>query len=111
MSEKRKLDRKKKRIKVRYGVDVPKRLGFTEDLTAIGLFVITAQPEKPGIKLKLQITLPDGEEVLALAQVLWGKKVPAQMIHLARKGGMGLKFIAFQAGEAAFKAYVAGLSR
>jgi len=111
MVEKRERVRRKKRVKVRYGVDVPKRMGFTDDLTAQGLFLITAQPEPPGSKLKLLIFLPNGEEVLAIARVQWGKKVPANMVHIARKGGMGLRLLSFESGESAFKNYLAELQR
>ena len=109
MAEKREKERRKKRLKLRFGTDEPKRMAFTEDLTGQGLFVITGQPEKPGTKLVLQFYLPDGKEALAYGRVQWAKKVPANLVRIAKKGGMGVKLIRFESGEAAFREFLADL--
>lgn len=102
MAEKRERKRKRKRLKLRFGVDYPKRVAFTEDLSNYGLFIITAQPELPGSKLLLQITLPGEEEVIARGRVQWAKKVPPSLVHIAKKGGMGVRVTHFESGEKAF---------
>jgi len=109
MAEKRDLSRQKKRIKIRFGTDSPKRVAFSEDVTDCGLFVITGQPERPGQRLVLQLTLPNEAEVIARGRVQWAKKVPANLLHVAKKGGMGVCLLKFEAGEEAYHEFVASL--
>jgi Tfp pilus assembly protein PilZ len=109
MAEKRGRERKRKRLKLRFGTEYPKRVAFTEDLSTGGLFIITAQPELPGTKLLLQITLPDEEEVIARGRVQWAKKVPANLVHIAKKGGMGVRITQFESGEQVFKKLITEL--
>jgi Tfp pilus assembly protein PilZ len=109
--EKRERVRKKKRLKLRFGTDYPKRVAFTEDLSSCGLFIITAQPELPGTKLLLQIVLPDDEEVIVRGRVQWAKKVPPNLVHIAKKGGMGVRLTQFESGENAFKNLIAEMRR
>lgn len=111
MAEKRELTRKRKRLKVRFGTEYPKRVAFTEDMSGCGLFVITAQPALPGSKLLLQVILPNEEEVIVRGRVQWAKKVPANLVHIAKKGGMGVRLTHFEAGESAFKKLLAELRR
>ena len=75
MAEKRVPGRKKKRLKVRFGVDYLKRVAFTRDASAQGLHVITSQPERPGTKVMLEIQLPDNSRVLASGVVRWARRV------------------------------------
>jgi len=109
MSEKRDIKRKRKRLKLRFGVDYPKRVAFTEDVSERGIFIITGQPERPGTMLILEITLPDDEQVIAFGRVRWAKKVPPNLVRLANKGGMGVLIIRFEGGEQIFKDFVADL--
>jgi hypothetical protein len=109
MSEKRDLKRKRKRLKLRFGVDYPKRVAFTEDLSERGLFIITGQPEPPGAMLLLEITLPDEQQVVAYGRVRWAKKVPPNLVRLANKGGMGVLLSRFESGEQAYRNLIADL--
>ena len=102
MTDKREIKRKRKRLKVRFGVDYPKRMAFTEDMSEHGLFVITGQPELPGAKLLLQIILPNEQEVIARGRVHWAKRVPPNLVRIAKKGGMGVRLTQFESGEQAF---------
>ena len=111
MTEKRAQKRKRKRLKLRFGVDYPKRVAFTEDISERGIFVITGQPERPGIELLLEITLPDETQVIAYGRVRWAKKVPPNLLHLANKGGMGILFNRFESGGKPFLDFVAELQR
>jgi len=111
MSDKRGIVRKHKRLKLRFGRDYPKRVAFTEDLSGCGLFIITGQPEHPGSVVLLQIVLPDEQEVIVRGRVQWAKKVPANLVRVAKKGGMGVRLTHFESGEQAYKAFVAELRR
>ncbi len=91
--------RTRKRLKVRFGVDEPKRVAFTEDITRLGMFIITGRPERPGTLLQIELTLPDEEHVLVTGRVRWAKKVPAHLLRVATKGGMGIRIQRFDKGE------------
>jgi len=103
--------RKKKRLKVRFGIDSPKRVAFTGDISSGGLYIITGQPERPGEKLLIQICLPDEQEVILSGRVRWAKKVPPNLIRLANKAGMGIELIQFKMGEQALVDYLDTLRR
>lgn len=111
MAEKRNLKRKKKRLKLRFGIDYPKRVAFSEDISDHGLFIITSQPERPGSKLLIELILPNEEQVVAYGRVQWAKKIPPNLVRIAKKGGMGVRLIRFEAGEEAYKALIAELWR
>lgn len=101
--------RKKKRLKVRFGVDYPKRVAFTGDASMGGLYIITGQPERPGSKLLIELNLPDDQQVIAYGRVRWAKKVPPNLIRVANKAGMGVQFVKFEAGEHHFEEFLATL--
>ncbi|MCW8859679.1 MAG: pilus assembly protein PilZ [Deltaproteobacteria bacterium] len=109
MTVERNRVRKKKRLKVRFGVDYPKRIAFTGDASAVGLYIITGQPERPGSKLLIELSLPDEQQVIAFGRVRWAKKVPPNLIRVANKAGMGVQLTKFEAGEQIFKDYLATL--
>ncbi|MDA3902642.1 MAG: PilZ domain-containing protein [Desulfuromusa sp.] len=111
MVTKRSPTRKKKRLKVRFGVDYPKRVAFTGDVSDGGLYIITGQPEHPGAKLLIEINLPDEQQVIVFGRVRWAKKVPPNLIRLANKAGMGVQLTQFETGQEALKDYLETLSR
>ncbi len=106
MAEKRDIKRKRKRLKIRFGVEYPKRVAFTEDLSKDGMFVITGQPERPGSLIIIDMTLPDETEVIAYGRVRWAKKVPPNLVRVASKGGMGIALLRFDKGQEAYRALV-----
>ena len=107
----RSLVRKKKRLKVRFGVDYPRRVAFSGDISDGGLYIITGQPERPGAKLLIEINLPDEQQVIVYGRVRWAKKVPPNLIRLANKAGMGVQLTQFEAGQQALGDYLATLQR
>jgi hypothetical protein len=111
MAEKRDIKRKRKRVKVRFGIEEAKKVAFTDDISFDGIFIKTAAPEKPGQQLKLDIFLPDETLVQCTGRIHWAKRVPPNMLRLVGKGGMGLKIISYAQGEQAYKTFVEGLHR
>jgi len=107
----RKPPRKKKRLKVRFGVDYPRRVAFTGDASPGGLHIITGQPERPGAKLLIEINLPDEQQVIVFGRVRWAKKVPPNLIRLANKAGMGVQLTQFELGQQALEDYLETLRR
>lgn len=98
--------RKNKRLKVRFGVDYPKRVAFTGDVSAGGLHIITGRPERPGTNLLIEITLPDEQSVIVYGRVHWAKKVPPNLVRLANNVGMGIRLTKFETGQQAFEDYL-----
>lgn len=101
--------RRRKRLKLRFGVDYPRRVAFTGDASARGLYIITGQPERPGTKLLIELNLPDEYQVILYGRVRWAKKVPPNLIRVAKKAGMGVEIIKYEAGEKQYKEFLAAL--
>lgn len=93
--------RQRKRIPLRYGIDAPRKIAFTDDVSHEGLFIRTALAVKPGTRLVIELTPPEGV-ILLCAEVRWAKKVPPEMLHKL-KGGVGLQILAFQSGEDVYR--------
>lgn len=98
----RDIKRIKKRISIRFGIDEAVRLAFTEDISMTGMFIKTPNIIPPNSRVKIKFDLPEGSRVELEARVMWAKKVPANLFHLAKKGGMGVRFLRFHSGEDAF---------
>lgn len=105
MADKRDIRRIKKRISIRFGIDNAARVAFTEDISMTGMFIKTANVTPPNTRIIIEFVLPDGSRVELEARVMWAKKVPANLFHLVKKSGMGVRFLHFHAGEDAFDDY------
>ena len=105
MAEKRDIRRIKKRISIRFGIDETVRVAFTEDVSMTGMFITSPYVITPNTKIKIQFDLPEGSRVEVEARVMWAKKVPANLFHLVKKSGMGVRFLRFHSGEEAFDDY------
>src|SRR6185369_16823193 len=93
--------RLKKRVTVRFGEDAAQKLAFTEDLSRSGIFIKTAQIVPPGRSIKVEFMLDDAVVKLE-GTVIWAKKVPANLIRLVQKCGMGVRITRFLEGEDAY---------
>lgn len=105
MADKREISRHKKRLSIRFGIDEPNRVGFTEDISISGMFIKTPNTVPPNSKIKIAFELPVDQKVVVEARVMWAKKVPQNMFHLVKKSGMGVRFLRFHAGEDVFHRY------
>ena len=103
MANKRDIIRLRKRLSIRFGIEEPARLAFTEDISLEGMFVKTVNICPPGSLIKLELTLADDRRVLMEGRVMWAKKVPPQLIHLSKKCGMGVRITRFLAGEEEYR--------
>lgn len=75
----------------RYGPTRPERTAFTTNISKTGAFLRTNQVLKPGTTIQVEFVFPEQPYSL-WAQVMWAKKVPAQMAHILLCG-MGVRFI------------------
>lgn len=105
MADKRDIRRIRKRISIRFGIDKAVRVAFTEDVSMTGMFIKTANIAPPNSKIEIEFELPSGTKVELEARVMWARKVPQNLFHLVKKGGMGVRFLRFHSGEDAFDDY------
>jgi Tfp pilus assembly protein PilZ len=108
MAEKRIIKRVRRRLSLRFGLDKPVRMAFTEDVTEHGLFIKTTNLYQPGTRMLIELILPDEVRVNLIGMVRWSKKVPPNMIHLVKKAGMGVKILHFVTGEEDFRQFILG---
>jgi hypothetical protein len=105
VADKRDIRRIKRRITIRFGIDEAVRVAFTEDVSMTGMFIKTPNVITPNSRIVIEFELPEGSRVELEARVMWAKKVPANLFHLVKKSGMGVRFIRFNSGEDAFDDY------
>jgi len=91
----RKSVRHRKRLKLRYGTEHTSQLAFTEDFCRDGFFIKTTGVLHPGTMVQVELFTPDNIPLTLEVQVVWGKRVPGSLIHLAKKGGMGVRILKF----------------
>ncbi len=108
MPERRSTKRRPKRLRLRYGPEKPERYALTEDISTDGLFIKTSSALFPGRTVTIEITHRDGSTTLLVARVMWIKRVPASLAHMARKAGMGVKIIRFIEGEELYRQLCSG---
>jgi hypothetical protein len=111
VSEKRDIQRFRKRLSLKFGIEAPNKVAFTEDLSQDGLFVKTVYPSPPGSRIHIELTMPDGNIVLMEGMSRWRKSVPPQVIHLVKKCGMGIKILKFISGEESYRLFVSKLNK
>ncbi|PLY03170.1 MAG: pilus assembly protein PilZ [Desulfuromonas sp.] len=101
MTEKRTGQDKRVNIKltVNFGTRDISNLGFTEDISASGIFLKTARVYPVGTNLKIEITTDDGEIIRILGYVHWSKEVPPNLVWTVNDAGMGIQIIRFVCGQ------------
>jgi hypothetical protein len=104
-NDKRDIVRLKKRITVRFGIEEPNRVAFTEDVSGTGMFIKTPNICPPNTKIRIEFEVANNKVELE-ARVMWAKKVPQNLFHLVKKSGMGVRFLRFYSGEEHFNSYV-----
>lgn len=105
MADKRDIQRQKKRIAVKFGLEEATRTAFSEDISLTGMFIRTPNICVPNSKIVIEFNVEDAT-VNIVARVMWAKKVPANLFHLVKKCGMGVRFLKINSGEEAFSALI-----
>lgn len=90
-TNKRVLNRAKRRMMVRYGASSADKTAFTKNVSETGIFLQTNQVFKPGSTIQIEIQFPK-QSFCMWARVVWAKTVPQQLAHVL-ECGMGLRFI------------------
>ncbi len=105
MAEKRDSKRQRKRFAIKYGVKVPEKFGFTEDISRQGLFIKGNFVFPPRTVLTIAFSGPGGEPIEIKGSVRWAKKVPPNLMRMAKKAGMGIRIQEFVQGEDAYQTF------
>lgn len=111
MTEKRYPVRHRKRLSVRFGIGQANRVAFTEDLSMSGMFIRSLNVCPPNTRLLIDLLLEDENRVVLEARVMWARKVPQNLFHLARKCGMGVRILHFLSGEEHFRRVCDGMRK
>ena len=84
--ERRKTPRHRQRLTVRYSASGSKSTGFTEDISAGGLFVVSRKLVQAGTMLTLEIQLPDSSVVQVIGAVTRRRRVPTAVQSFLSNG-------------------------
>ncbi len=90
--EKRRHRRYSKRFKVKFGEKTFTHNGFSGDVSATGMFVVTAQGPKIGTRMHLEITM-DQDRVLYFEAIVARLALVAPELRQVMKGGFGVRFL------------------
>jgi PilZ domain-containing protein len=89
--DRRRIDRDRRRISVRYGSEAARFLGYTQEMGEKGLFLQGNQLFPPGTVLSMELELPEGIRS-ARGMVRWVKEVPPAF-RRSMRGGMGIELL------------------
>lgn len=110
MSDKRLIHRRRKRVALSFGTDGAMiRKAFTEDISPTGMFIKTANVCSPNTIITIELLL-DQQPICFDARVMWARRVPQNLFHLAKKGGMGVRIIRFHNGRDHYEMLCSSLS-
>ncbi len=84
------------------------RKAFSEDISPQGMFIKTINVSNPNTVLRIELI--HNEQVISLdARVMWARRVPQNLFHLAKKAGMGVRILHFHSGKEQYLALCASL--
>ncbi|MBK7863836.1 MAG: PilZ domain-containing protein [Archangiaceae bacterium] len=90
--EKRRHRRYARRFRVRYGERTLQHSGFTSDVSATGMFVVTSPVPKLGTRLHVEVSL-DNDRQLYFEGMVARMTLVAPELRSVMKGGFGLRFL------------------
>ncbi|MBM4310170.1 MAG: PilZ domain-containing protein [Deltaproteobacteria bacterium] len=98
MSDKRLFKRIKKTLQISIRSESGTHSALTEDVSAAGFFIKTQKVFPPGTILEISLK-GTAEPIEMSCRVVWARKVPSNLFHLANKNGMGVLITEFKTGE------------
>ena len=78
-------------LEVDYCADDTYLFAYMTDISAMGIFIRTNNPEAPGTRLNLRFTPPGGETLELLGEVIWIN--PLRPGAYESEPGMGVQFV------------------
>ncbi len=103
MTERRKEERHKKRLQLRFAIEDVTTMGFTDDIAGEGIFIRSATVQPVGTLITMELTTPHNEKVVLEGTVQWAIRLPPTMLRQGKKGGMGIKISRFLSGEESYR--------
>ncbi len=103
MTERRKEERYRKRLRLRLSTENRSTMGFTDDISGEGIFVRSASVQPVGSQIRIELTTPDNEKVVLGGTVQWEIKLSPTLLRQGKKGGMGIKISNFVSGEESYR--------
>jgi len=77
----------------------------TEDISATGFFIKTPKVFAPGSMLDISLK-GTANDIEVSCRVVWARKVPSNLFHLANKNGMGVLIVDFKKGEENYQQFI-----
>ena len=101
MAEKRSGQDKRVTLKlaVNFGVRDISNMGFTEDISASGIFLKTARVFPVGTDLKIEVRTDQDDIIRFIGYVHWSKEVAPNLVWSVNDAGMGIQIIKFVCGQ------------
>jgi Tfp pilus assembly protein PilZ len=103
MTEKRKEERYKRRLQLRFSTENGSTIGFTDDISSEGIFVRSASVQPVGTAIRIELTTQDNEKVVLGGTVQWKIKLSPTLLRQGKKAGMGIKISNFVSGEESYR--------
>lgn len=98
------------KLQVNFGEQRLDNMGFTDDISASGIFIKTAVVFPSNTELGIELTMPDNEIVRLKGLVNWSKGVAPNLVWATKDAGMGVKILNFiQGKDAYYRTLVEGL--
>jgi hypothetical protein len=102
MADKRYAQRFSKRLKLRFGVEKPSWLAFSDEVSLNGMSIRTKHVLPPGSIVVIELYTPENTAVLLKGRVMWGQSAPAPPVQQAKKAGMGIRLLEILSGGETF---------
>jgi hypothetical protein len=90
--EKRRHRRYARRFRVRFGEKGFTQTGFTADVSATGMFVVTASVPKLGMRVHVEVTM-DNDRAMFFEGLVARMALVAPELRSVMKGGFGLRYL------------------
>jgi hypothetical protein len=102
MADKRYAQRFLKRLKLRFGIEKPSWVAFSDEVSLTGMSIRTKHVLQPGSIVVIELYTPENTAVLLRGRVMWGKSVPAPLVPQVKKAGMGIRLLEILSGGETF---------
>ena len=86
MADKRKFPRVKRRLVVEFRISGTACIGFTHNLSPMGLFVRSIRIPNPGTTVAAELVLPDGSKIPLEGKVVRSYRAPTALARLVPSG-------------------------
>jgi hypothetical protein len=87
------------KLQVNFGDHCLDNIGFTDDISANGIFIKTAVVFSSNTELGIELILPDENVVRIKGLVNWSKGVAPNLVWATKDAGIGIRILKFISGQ------------